>query len=66
MNKGISTGNWAQRFYGLAEAAAEIIFAAESATPLVTRFARLGMGLTAVLKLDKAAAADQYAALSSP
>ena len=30
---------------------------------MVTRFARLGMGLTAVLKLDKAAAADQYAAL---
>jgi DNA-binding CsgD family transcriptional regulator/tetratricopeptide (TPR) repeat protein len=47
----------------LAQAAAENIFAAESATPLVTRFARLGRGLIAVLKKDEAAAKEQYAAL---
>ena len=46
----------------LAEAAAETIFAAGSATPLVTRFDRIGLGLTAILEGDKAAAEDQYAA----
>ena len=47
----------------LAEGAAATIFAAESATPLVIRFARLGLGLIAVLNGDKAAAIEQYAAL---
>lgn len=47
----------------LAEAAAATIFAVDSATPLVTRFARLGQGLIAVLKKDKEVAREQYAAL---
>ena len=47
----------------VAEGAAATIFESDSATPLVCRFARLGLGMIAVLKGDSDGAAEQYAEL---
>ena len=47
-----------------AESAAATVLSAVSATPLVSRFARLGLGLMAVLRGDVEAAREQYVSLS--
>ena len=44
----------------LAEKAAAMVLSAETATPLVSRLARLGLGLIAFLKGDAEAAREQY------
>ncbi len=47
----------------IAESAAATVLSAVSATPLVSRFARLGLALMAVLRGDVAAAREQYVSL---
>ncbi|MCZ6789880.1 MAG: LuxR C-terminal-related transcriptional regulator [Chloroflexi bacterium] len=49
----------------IAERAAEMVISAESATPLVSRFTRVGLALMAVLRGDVEAAKEQYAELNT-
>ena len=49
----------------IAESAAATVLSAESVTPFVSRYARLGLGLMAVLRRDVEAAREQYASLGS-
>ena len=47
----------------IAESSAATVLSAESATPLISRFARVGLGLIAVLRGDVEAAREQYGSL---
>ena len=49
----------------IAESAAENVVSAPNATPLVAKFARLGLGLIAVMQEDVKSAKEQYAYLKS-
>ena len=49
----------------LAESAAATVLSSESATPLVSRNARMGLGLMAVLRGDVEAAREQYVRMGS-
>lgn len=57
------TGN--QDRLDAAEKAAEIVLSSPSCTPLMALISRVGLGLIALLRLDAAAANEQYASLQS-
>ena len=46
------------------ETAAEVILSSSTATPLLIRYARVGLALTATMRGDAATAAERYAALA--
>ena len=52
-------------YLNMAEGAASTVLSAETATPLVASFARLGLALIAVLRSDAHGAKEQYASIGS-